>query len=242
MSNKNYAIVLAAGKSTRMGLEQNKIYLPLLGKPVLAHTLEAFYASDLIHGIVVVVSQGQQNEFNKQVLTRYPSPKPLIVTEGGAQRQDSVYEGLEALPKDAGIVVIHDGARPLITSKIIHESIIEAQIYGGVVAGMPVKDTIKQVHLDLFVNKTLDRSALWQVQTPQTFQLPLIKSAHEKAKEMGFLGTDDAMLVEHMGKRVKMIEGGYENIKITTLEDLEIASRFLEKREGIDQNEDRDWL
>lgn len=231
MSNKNYAIILAAGKGTRMGLDINKMYLPLKGKPVIAHTLDAFYKAKAIEGIMLVVSPGEEHLIKEEVLSIYPPQKPVEITLGGATRQHSVANGLKALPKDTDIVAIHDGARALIVPDVIDKSVEMALRYGSAVAGMPVKDTIKRVASDGRVQETLDRSSLWLVQTPQTFRYSLIMEAHSKADSVGLVATDDSALVEAIGRDVHMIEGGYDNIKITTSEDIAIAEEILARRE-----------
>ena len=231
LGKRNYAIILAAGKGTRMNQEINKMYLPLKGKPIIAHTLEAFYSSALIRGIVLVVSPGEEDIIKDQVLNIYPPRKAVKIVEGGAERQHSVYNGLKSLPEDTEIVAIHDGARPLITTEVIQRSFEVARQWGGAVAGMPVKDTIKKVDSHGKVKETPDRSSLWLVQTPQTFRYPLIMEAHNKAKEDNFLATDDSTLVERLDKDVYMIEGGYDNLKVTTPEDIAIAEEILTTRE-----------
>ena len=230
MQNKNYAIILAAGKGARMGKEINKMYLPLKGRPIIAHTLEAFYRATLVHGLILVVSPGEEDLLREEVLKIYPPQKPIEIALGGTERQHSVYNGLKILPKNARIVAIHDGARPLITPEVIDKSIQAASDYGGAVAGMPVKDTIKKVASDGRVENTPDRRTLWLVQTPQTFRYPLIMEGHKAAKEEGFIATDDSALVERLGRDVYMIEAGYDNLKVTTSEDLIIAEQILKKK------------
>ncbi|MFY9278348.1 MAG: 2-C-methyl-D-erythritol 4-phosphate cytidylyltransferase [Caldicoprobacterales bacterium] len=229
--NNNYAIILAAGKGTRMKEKVNKMFLPLRGKPIIAHTLEAFYSLDIIEGIVLVVSAGEEDMMKERVLSLYPSKKPVMIVEGGEERQYSVYNGLKSLPSSTKLVAIHDGARPLITPRVIGKSFEVAEKFGAAVAGMPVKDTIKRVDTGGKVLETPDRSYLWLVQTPQTFSYSLIMEAHNKAMEDKFLATDDSTLVERLGRDVYMIEGGYDNIKVTTPEDIAIAEEILTTRE-----------
>jgi len=153
------------------------------------------------------------------------------VLEGGKERQNSVANGLAAVGEDTDIVLIHDGVRPFVTEEMIADSIAAAQEYGGAVIGVPAKDTIKVCSADGLAVETPDRSTLWQIQTPQTFQRNLIVNAYEKADKDGFLGTDDASVAEFAGHQVKVVMGSYRNIKITTKEDLVIAEAFL-KEEG----------
>lgn len=231
MDNKNYAIILAAGRGTRMNQNINKMFLPLKGKPLIAHTLEVFCSLDIIQGIVLVVSPGEEDMMREKVLDVYPPKKPIKLVCGGAERQHSVYNGLKDLPSDTQLVAIHDGARPLITPQVIERSFEVAKKWGAAVAGMPVKDTIKLVDPSGKVKDTPDRNYLWLVQTPQTFSYPLIMEAHDKATRDNFLATDDSSLVERLGRDVYMIEGGYENLKITTPEDIAIAEGILTARE-----------
>ena len=231
MENRNFAIILAAGRGTRMNQTINKMYLPLKGKPIIAHTLEAFYSLDIVQGITLVVSPGEEELMREKVLDIYPPKKPIKLVQGGAERQHSVYNGLKELPSDTQLVAIHDGARPLITPQVIERSFEVAKRWGAAVAGMPVKDTIKMVDSNGRVKDTPDRSYLWLVQTPQTFRYSLIMEAHKRAIEDNFLATDDSALVERLGKEVYMIEGGYENLKVTTPEDIAIAEEILTTRE-----------
>lgn len=231
MENRNFAIILAAGRGTRMNQTINKMYLPLKGKPIIAHTLEAFYSLDIVQGITLVVSPGEEELMREKVLDIYPPKKPIKLVQGGAERQHSVYNGLKELPSDTQLVAIHDGARPLITPQVIERSFEVAKRWGAAVAGMPVKDTIKVVDSNGRVKDTPDRSYLWLVQTPQTFRYSLIMEAHKRAIEDNFLATDDSALVERLGKEVYMIEGGYENLKVTTPEDIAIAEEILTTRE-----------
>jgi 2-C-methyl-D-erythritol 4-phosphate cytidylyltransferase len=163
----------------------------------------------------------------KEVIEKYKFQKVSQIIPGGKRRQDSVKNGMDALQKDADIVAIHDGVRPFVTKAMIEDSIHFAVRHGAVVLAMPVKDTIKISNPDGTVLKTLDRESLWQIQTPQTFQTNVIKEAYSRATEDGFIGTDDASLVERLGVKVHILPGSYTNIKITTPEDLLLANLFL---------------
>ena len=233
MGSKNYTIILAAGKGSRMGSDKNKIYLPLMGKPIITHTLDAFYNAPSVHGIILVVSPDEENLMQEQILHRYPPRKPLKIVAGGSERQFSVANGLRALPEDTGIVIVHDGARPLIMPGVIEKSIQTASVYGAAVAGMPAKDTIKQAAPGKrVVDKTLDRSSIWLIQTPQTFKYPIIMEAYARAEKEGLSATDDSALVEAMGVDVRLIEGGYDNLKVTTPEDIILAEAIVGRKGG----------
>lgn len=229
---KNYAIILAAGRGTRMNREVNKVYLPLGDRPVIAHTLDAFYRADSIHRIVLVTAPGEEEYIRENIFRKHPPQKPITIVFGGSERQYSVRNGLKELPKDTETVAIHDGARPLITPQVIDESVQWAVKHGAAVAGMPVKDTIKEAEPGGRVRRTLRRESLWQVQTPQTFRYSLIIEAHKKAAADDYVATDDSALAEYLGSPVYMIPGGYDNIKITTPEDIDIAWRILIGRQG----------
>lgn len=226
----NTVIILAAGKGSRMKAELNKQYLILKEKPVLAHTIEVFQESDMIDEIILVVSESEHELCKKEILDQYNYTKVKRMVSGGAERQLSVFNGLNELSEETDIVLIHDGARPLITKKVIERCVVGAKEFGAVSAGVPIKETIKIMKKDKFVKYTPNRENVWVTQTPQAFKVDIIKKAHKFAMESNLLGTDDAMLVEHIGETVKMIEGNYENIKITTPDDLITAEAILKHR------------
>ncbi len=217
------AIIAAAGKSTRMNTGVNKQYMTVAGKPVLAHTIEAFEKTNLISEIIVVISKEDHSVFNDCILSCYKYSKISAVVHGGSDRQASVYNGLQAVSKESAVVCVHDGARPLITPDIIINTVSAAAETGAACTGVPVKDTIKKAGGNGIIEKTLDRSRLWSIQTPQTFKREIIEKAHKNAAMEGFSGTDDSVLVERLGYPVRMIMGSYNNIKITTPEDLIFA-------------------
>ena len=221
------AVIVSAGKGVRFMEGQKKQFYFLGGKPILAHTLDKFETCPLIRSILLVVSQEDMDICLKEVIEKYKFKKVSQIVPGGKRRQESVKNGIDALPKDADMVVIHDGVRPFVTRAMIEDSIHSAVRYGAVVLAMPVKDTIKISNPDGTVLKTLDRESLWQIQTPQTFQANVIKDAYYRATEDGFAGTDDASLVERTGAKVHILPGSYTNIKITTPEDLVLANLFL---------------
>lgn len=224
---KASAVIVAAGKGSRMKTDINKQYLLLDNKPVLAHTIEAFERSELISEIIVVINKDDRELFAGSVIKPYNFSKITSVVVGGADRQASVYNGLCYVKASSDIVVVHDGARPLVTEDIIHRTIDAALVYGAACAGVPVKDTIKKVGKDFTVEYTPDRSELWAIQTPQAFRREILVSAHQNAACDGFRGTDDSVLAERLGYRVRMVMGSYTNIKITTAEDLVLAEAIL---------------
>lgn len=222
------AVIVAAGKGRRMGTEISKQFLPLCGKEILAHTVEKFEKAACIRDIILVTG-GDALQDVRQMVQEYGWKKIISVTEGGKERQDSVFLGLQQVPQDTEIVLIHDGVRPFVTEEILERSIAAAKETGGCVAGVPAKDTIKVCDAEGFAIATPDRSTLRQIQTPQTFRRKEILAAYEKAKADGFLGTDDASVAEHSGFPVRVIMGSYCNIKITTKEDLLIGAAFLKE-------------
>jgi 2-C-methyl-D-erythritol 4-phosphate cytidylyltransferase len=199
----------------------------LRGKPILAHTLDKFETCPLIRSILLVVGQEDMDYCLKEIIEQYKFQKISQIVPGGKRRQESVKNGIDALPKDTDVVAIHDGVRPFVTKAMIEDTIHSAERVGAVVLAMPVKDTIKVSNPDGTVLKTLDRESLWQIQTPQTFRVSVIKEAYYRAAEDGFVGTDDASLVERLGVKVHILPGSYTNIKITTPEDLFLANLFL---------------
>jgi 2-C-methyl-D-erythritol 4-phosphate cytidylyltransferase len=221
------AVIVSAGKGVRFMEGQKKQFYFLGGKPILAHTLHKFETCPLIRSILLVLGQEDMDYCLDEVIEKYKFKKVSQIVPGGKRRQESVKNGMDALPKDTDIVVIHDGVRPFVTKIMIEDSIHSAVRYGAVILAMPVKDTIKMSNPNGTVLKTLDRESLWQVQTPQTFQVKLIKEAYFRATEDGFTGTDDASLVERLGVKVQILPGSYTNIKITTPEDLLLANLFL---------------
>lgn len=222
------AVIVAAGKGKRMGTDISKQFLPLCGKEILAHTVETFENAENIRDIVLVTGEDSLQDV-KDMAEEYGWNKVVSIVAGGKERQDSVWNGLQAVSKDTEIVLIHDGVRPFVTEEILDLSIETALEMGGCVAGVPAKDTIKVCNGENIAIDTPDRSTLWQIQTPQTFQKERIMKAYETAKMDDFVGTDDASLAEHSGYPVKVIMGSYRNIKITTKEDLLIGEAFLKE-------------
>jgi 2-C-methyl-D-erythritol 4-phosphate cytidylyltransferase len=224
----NYHVIIpAAGQGKRMNAGKNKQFIELEGKPVIIHTLEIFAADKNCEGIILVVNSQETDIFQK-LISSYRLKKVQKLVVGGDERQHSVYNGLKVLSGN-GIVLIHDGARPFLQPAIIKSLVQKADSDGAAIAGIPVKDTIK-VTDEGAVSHTLERSSLWAVQTPQAFRLSLIVQAHEEAMKEGFVGTDDASLVERLGQAVYIVQGHEHNIKLTTQEDLIIAQAILHSR------------
>lgn len=222
----NGVVIVAAGAGSRMNMGINKQFIKLEGKEIIAYTIEKFYNNSNIEDIVVVVKEDESEFFKKEILDKY-NFKNVKIAYGGKERQDSVYNGLKLLDEKCDVVLIHDGARPFVSDKIIDKSIEEAKEHKAIVVGVPVKDTIKVIDNDKNIVDTPNRSVLWAVQTPQTFDYNILIDAYKDAFKNKFYGTDDAMLVERIGYKVKMLEGSYNNIKITTQEDLNIGSQIL---------------
>ena len=225
----NTAIILAAGKGARMNAGMNKQFIHINGKPLLAHTLEAFQTCEAIDSIMLVAGKDELQLCKEQIVDAFGFNKVDKLVEGGSERQQSVYNGILQLDDQCEVVVIHDGARPILAADIIERCIEGAKEFGAVTAGMPVKETIKVVDEDGFVDYTPERWKLWVTQTPQAFRADIIREAHESAASKGLSGTDDAFLVENTGCKVKMIESSYENIKVTTPEDIILAKIIMNK-------------
>ena len=230
------AVVLAAGQGKRMNAEVAKQYLLLKEKPVLFYSLYAFEQSQ-VDDIVLVVGEGEAEYCQREIVDKYQFSKVRAIVQGGKERYHSVAAGLKAC-EECDIVLIHDGARPFVNRQIIQNAVDGVRQYRACVVGMPVKDTIKIATTDGYIESTPNRSTVWMVQTPQAFFYDLIAPAYEKLlaqedklKEQGVNITDDAMVAEHFtGQKVKIVEGSYQNIKITTPEDLKTAEAFLDKK------------
>lgn len=233
---RSAAIVLAAGQGKRMGTTVQKQFLEIDGFPVLYYALKSFEDSNIIDEVVLVTGDGLVDYCQKEIVDKYSFQKVKQIVVGGRERYESVYLGLKALVEGAPeYVFIHDGARPFIDEKMLRRAYDEVLQSNACVVGMPSKDTIKVVDETGIVKETPDRRYLWQVQTPQVFSYELIKDAYftlMQHKEINV--TDDAMVLEQIkGIPVKLVEGSYENIKITTPEDLYVAEAFLKKRKKI---------
>lgn len=225
---RNCAIILAAGKGARMQANINKQYIKLKGKPILYYTLQAFSQCNLIDDIVIVAAKDEINYCREEVVKKYSIDKVSKIVQGGKERQDSVLKGLEEV-ENCNIVLIHDGARPFVSESIIEDGIKYAKMYGACACGVPPKDTIKIKGENGYSKETLKRQELFCVQTPQTFNYNLIFDCHRKLKEDNIIVTDDTMVVERYGHKVFLYEGDYNNVKITTPEDLIIGRGILDR-------------
>lgn len=230
MDKKVLAVIPSGGMGRRMG-SKRKNYLPLNGVPVLARSLAPFEASGLVTAIVVVVGAGDEDFCQREIVDRYSFRKVVSVTAGGPERQDSVYNGVRAAGGAWDYIVVHDGARPLVTVEIVEETLRAAMRAGCAVSAVRVKDTVKEVSGGV-VKRTLPRDLLWAAHTPQAFRADMLSKALEAAAGDGFLGTDECSLVERLGFDVTVVEGSYENIKITTAEDMALAGCILDWREN----------
>lgn len=230
------AVVLAAGSGRRMGGSTKKQYMLIGGKPVIYYSLKAFQDS-FVDEIVLVVSPGDEEYCRKEIVERYGFHKVCSIVEGGKERYHSVAIGLESI-SDCGYVFIHDGARPMLTEEILNRAFACVQKCDACVVGMPVKDTIKIADKEGYIASTPNRNLVWMVQTPQVFAYSLIAEAYrelilreQEFIEEGITVTDDAMVVEMLtGHSVKLTAGSYENIKITTPEDIALAENFLNQK------------
>lgn len=225
--NEVAAIIVAGGSGKRMGMNIKKQFIELDKKPILAHTIEAFNKCRVIDEIIVVVGKEDKEKVKAEIIDRYGYHKVTQIVEGGAERQDSVYNGLMAVKDGVQYVMIHDGARPFISEEIVEKSLSMTKEKQATVVAVPVKDTIKVVNEECEVEDTPMRSTLWSVQTPQSFKKELLIEAYAYAKERNLTVTDDSMLVEAYGKKVYVVEGDYNNIKITTPEDLVLGQAIL---------------
>jgi 2-C-methyl-D-erythritol 4-phosphate cytidylyltransferase len=221
-------IIVAAGKSARMGPNVDKLFLELNGCPVVAHTWRLLEATPWIEELVIVVREGLQGRF-VQLAGEHKFTKPFRLVAGGAERQDSVWNGLEALSPDAQIVVIQDAARPCTSQDLIHATIVAAREIGASVAAHPMTDTIKESDDGQVIARTLDRSRLWAVQTPQTFRVEVIRRALSEVRKRKLLVTDDTAACELIGQPVKLVQTVHPNPKVTRREDIPIIEALLRK-------------
>jgi len=222
------AIIVAAGKGIRMKGTMRKQYLDLSGRPVLAHSIMTFDSCSLVDEIFLVIPREDVEYCQKKIISLLDLKNHINLVHGGDKRQDSVYNGLKAITKNTETVVIHDGVRPFIQPEDLKECILVSKKYGACILGTPASDTLKRVNKSDIIETTLSRENIWLAETPQAFKYDLILNAHETARRDGYVGTDDASLVERMGKDVKIINGGRFNIKITKKEDLVIAKAMFD--------------
>ncbi|WML36290.1 2-C-methyl-D-erythritol 4-phosphate cytidylyltransferase [Clostridium sp. OS1-26] len=230
---KNCVIIVAAGRGKRMGTDVNKQFLNIKDKPVIYYSLNTFSDNKLIDEIVIVCAEDEMEYCKIEIVEKYKIDKVSKIVAGGKERQDSVYNGLRAI-KDCEIALIHDGARPFVTDKIIEEGIKYAKQYGACACGVIPKDTIKVRDDQGISTGTLDRNSLFSVQTPQCFKYNMILECHRKLSEDSISVTDDTAVTSYYGNIVYLYEGSYDNIKITTPEDLYVAEGIVKriKKEG----------
>lgn len=221
------AVIVAGGKGTRMGADKNKVFLQIMNKEILYYTISAFEQNININDIVIVTGRNDIEKC-KTLIEKYNFRKIKCITEGGRERQQSVMNGL--MKSDGDIVLIHDGARALVTDKEINSSIKDCIKYGASAVGIKCKDTLKSTDTEGFITGTINRESTYLIQTPQTFYLDKILNMHRKAAAEGFSATDDCMIAEQYGVKIKISSGSYENIKLTTPEDIIVGEVILRKR------------
>ncbi len=224
------AILVAAGKGERLGKEMPKPFVILNNRPMIYYSLNVLSESELIDYIVVVVAKDNIAYCQREIVEKYKFTKVDKIIEGGAQRQDSVYNGLKAVLPDTDLILIHDSARPFVTHQLIEETIAGSKETGAAIVGVPSVDTIKSINGGQWIEETWARESSVMIQTPQVFNYALLKNAYEKAYQDNFYATDDALLVRRLGGRVKLVKGDYENIKITFPHDLLTAEAILKMR------------
>jgi 2-C-methyl-D-erythritol 4-phosphate cytidylyltransferase len=222
------AVVLAAGEGRRVGAETAKSYLPIAGRPLVMRTLDRVFAARTVESVVLVVAAGEVKRC-ESMLRSDPALKNRrwLLQAGGPTRQQSARRGLECVGSDCDLVIIHDGARPFVSPGLIERCVKTAADKDAVVVGLPVRDTIKVVSPERWIQSTPERSALWEIQTPQVFKRDLLVEAHARAEREGIQVTDDAMLVERIGSPVYVLEGERTNIKITVPEDVWLAEMLI---------------
>jgi 2-C-methyl-D-erythritol 4-phosphate cytidylyltransferase len=228
--SKVTVLIPAAGMGKRMGKAMAKQFLLLGDKPLLAHTLLAFQRAPEIDEIIPILSREDIECCLRDVIERYQIAKVKTLVVGGKERQDSVLHGLQKIEKDSAVVLVHDGVRPFVTADMIRDTVDLANKGECIAVGVPIKDTIKEVDENKIVRRTLERGSLWAIQTPQAFPVKILRRAYEESYKQKRYGTDDATLVELTGGTVRVIMGSYENIKITTPEDLILAEEILKRR------------
>jgi 2-C-methyl-D-erythritol 4-phosphate cytidylyltransferase / 2-C-methyl-D-erythritol 2,4-cyclodiphosphate synthase len=230
---RTIAIIPAGGAGKRLKSHIAKQYLLLDSLPVLVHTLKVFQKSEEIDEIIIALPPEDLVHIRQELAEKYGLIKVMNAVAGGNERQDSVRNCLTAIEGKCDLVVVHDAVRPFVTEELIRQVVDAAKTTGAAIAGVKAKDTIKEVKEDNVVRSTVPRQNLWLTQTPQAFDFELFKKAYQTAYNENFYGTDDASLVERIGKEVKMVEGSYENIKITTNEDMLMADALINKKNKI---------
>lgn len=223
-------ILPAAGSGVRMGTKVPKPFIEIAGRSILGHAIDKFIGLEGLEQVIIVASAQNVSLVEKIISQYFRSNVKFLVIEGGKERQDSIYNALKCVNENAELILVHDAVRPLVEVEQITECIKAALECGAAVLGVPVRDTIKKIDDEGFVESTPDRSALWQIQTPQVFKRRLLIEAYEKAMNEGLVGTDDSSLVENAGVRVKVVKGDVRNIKLTYPADLRIAEQNIEDR------------
>ena len=223
-------VIAAAGKGSRMGSTTNKQYMLLKGTPVLSYSLDFFEKLPVVSQIVVVCARDEVEYCEEEIVKRFKYNKVAAVVPGGQERQDSVWAGLQQLGADTELVAVHDGARPLLSAEVLTRLLAEAQEWGAAIPGIVSRDTVKLGDRDGFVRQTLDRTSVYAIQTPQVFNYTELVTAYREAREEDFLGTDDASLFERYIGRVKIVPGDFNNIKITTPQDMIVAEALVRGR------------
>jgi 2-C-methyl-D-erythritol 4-phosphate cytidylyltransferase len=233
MARDKISVILpCAGVGKRMKSEMNKVFLDLSGIPVVIRSMEAFANFEEVAEFILVIRQDDEDDM-REILSRYAFDKPVKIVWGGGERQDSVLNGIMAVDSyKCSYVLVHDGARPLVSYDTIRSAIDALESHDSICVGVPSKDTLKVVDGSGDVVDTPDRSKYWNAQTPQGFRLDVLKMAYEKAVSDGFQGTDDSSIVERSGHVVRMVMGSYENIKVTTPEDMAFSAVILDRRHG----------
>ncbi len=226
------AIVPAAGRGLRMGGQIPKQFLALGGQPIVVHSLRVLNAAPSVREIILAVPEAERDFCLREIVASHGFKKVRQVIAGGAERQDSVRHGLDAMDAKAELVLVHDAVRPFVTTAMIDRVVARAAEVGAAILAIPMRDTVKQVDADGLIEATVDRGRLWLAQTPQAFRTSLLREAHQKALVEGKRATDDAQLVEWLGHKVAIVEGSTENIKITRSEDLGIGEAILAARQN----------
>ncbi len=224
------AVVPAGGYGTRMGNETPKQFLHLGDVPLLIHALRVLESSRTISEIVLVVPEDAITYCQNELLPQFALAKVSTVTGGGVRRQDSVWNGLQAVDERTKIVVVHDAVRPFVTGAMVEQVVESAGTHGAAIVAIPCHDTVKRVAQDGMIETTLDRQRLWSAQTPQAFKIELLREAHQSSRQTGAEATDDAFLVEQIGHRVAVVNGSPDNIKVTCPEDLVMGEAILRLR------------
>jgi 2-C-methyl-D-erythritol 4-phosphate cytidylyltransferase len=222
------AIVPSAGLGKRFGTAVKKPFVEIRGIPLFIHALKELHAIPFISEIVPVLME-EDRDSGRRLVDSYGLHKIKRIAPGGKERQDSVYNALTLISQHGGLILIHDGVRPLVSSELVNRLVHEMQDVDGVVPGLPVKETLKEVNKQGFVVNTVKRETVWSIQTPQVFAFDILKKAYKRAYKDGYSATDDAALVENIGGKVKIIPGSPYNIKVTTPEDLEMVQYLLSR-------------